>query len=67
MGWQFYVSVVVMASPFAYLLGQILGTLTACHKELVRIRLATVSLHDNVVPEVATRRLMRKWGWVRQH
>ena len=59
MSWQVPVVLVLVGSPFAYLLGQILGTLTACHKELVRIRLATVSLHDHVLPEVLTRQLLR--------
>lgn len=51
-------AIVVVGSPFAYVLGSILGTLRACHKELVQIRLATTSLHDHVVSAVLTRRLM---------
>lgn len=53
-------AIVVVGSPFAYVLGSILGTLRACHKELVQIRLATVSLHDQVVPEVLTLRMLRR-------
>lgn len=53
-------AIVAIGAPFAYVLGSILGVLRACHKELVQIRLATVSLHDQVVPEVLTLRMMRR-------
>lgn len=46
------------ALPMTYVLGSILGTLRTIHKELVRIRLATESLHDLVVREGLMRRFM---------
>lgn len=54
--WQI-ASAVLLLAPFAWMLGKILGVLRSIHKELVKIRLATVSLHDRVVPEA----LMQKW------
>lgn len=53
------VAAVVIGGHFAYLLGGVLITLRAVHKELVLIRLVTQSLHDRVVPEVLMRRLDR--------
>lgn len=60
MSWQVWVAVVLVGGPFAYYVGSIAGTLRAIHKELVRIRLATVSLHDKVVPEVLMTQMERK-------
>lgn len=49
--------VAAVLAPLVYVLGSILGTLRAVHRELTKIRLATESLHDHAVPDL----LMKRW------
>lgn len=44
---------------FGYAMSEIMVTLRAIHKEMVLMRAATKSLHDQIVPEVLLRKAMR--------
>jgi hypothetical protein len=54
------VAVVVIGAPVVYALGSIVATLNGCYRELVRIRAATESLHDRVIPDILMRTALRK-------
>ena len=60
MSWGDVLAVTAVAAPIAYILGKMLGYLQQIHQELVRIRLAAESLHDQAVTDILTRRAMRQ-------
>ena len=51
---------IILTALIIYALGSVVSVLKECHKELTRIRLATVSMHDQIIPVVLLKRLNRK-------
>lgn len=57
-----YVFFLATMAAIGYMAGCVYGLLVRIHKELVRIRAATTSLHDRIVPEILTNQALRKLG-----
>jgi predicted membrane-bound mannosyltransferase len=57
-----YVFFLAVMAAIGIMVGRLYGLLVSIHKELVRIRLATASLHDRIVPDILTRQALRKLG-----